>query len=267
MPEPEPSDPSRYGRSFADVYDEWYADSFDTHGAVSALQQLAGRGPVLELGIGTGRLAVPLARSGLEVVGIDASAEMIAHIARTTGEHGPEAILGDMESVADLVHATGRREPFSLAFCAFNTILNLPDGAAVTRCLHGTRRVLAADGLVVIEAIVPVEPVQVPDHSLTPARVTSSSVVFVETTHDRSRHRIDGRHVEIRAGSVTIRPWSVLLLSTDGLDRAAETAGLVLHDRWSDWAASPFDEQSSTHISIYGIDRVNATAPVGGPIA
>lgn len=263
MPATEPPDPSRYGRSFADVYDDWYANSFDTDAAVMALQELAGRGPVLELGIGTGRLAVPLARSGLRVVGIDASIEMIDRLRRSTDERSLDAIVGDMEVVAEVVPAAGHHAPFSLVFCAFNTVLNLPSEEAVTRCLRGSRQVLADDGLVVIEAVVPVDESQIPDRSLTPARVTSSSVVFVETTYDRSTRRIAGRHVEVHDGTVTVRPWSALMLTTAQLDRAATAAGLMLHDRWSDWSATPFDDRSSTHVSIYGID---AAAPTRGSV-
>jgi SAM-dependent methyltransferase len=263
VPVTEPPDPSQYGRSFADVYDDWYADSFDTDGAVAALQELAGRGPVLELGVGTGRLAVPLARRGLRVVGVDASVEMIERLRRSADGGSLDAIVGDMELTCEVVAAAGHHVPFSLVFCAFNTILNLPSEAAVTRCLRGSRQVLADDGLVVIEAVVPVEESLIPDRSLTPARVTSSSVVFVETTYDRSARRIVGRHVEILDRTVTVRPWSVLMLTTAQLDRAATSAGLMLHDRWSDWSATPFDDRSSTHVSIYGID---ASAPTRGSV-
>jgi SAM-dependent methyltransferase len=258
---PEQDDPARYGRSFADVYDRWYADSFDTPGAVAALRELAGPGPILELGVGTGRLAVPLARSGLEVVGIDASVEMIERIHLVAGNEGPHAIIGDMRIVDRILRDAGRDERFSLAFCAFNTLLNLPDDDAVTRCLRGTREVLAPDGLVVIEALVPIDESDIPARSLGPARVDSASVVFIETTWDRSTRRLEGRHVEVRDGAVTQRPWSVLVRSPEQIDAAAAEAGLILHDRWSDWAATPFDDASSTHISIFGLDRAGSTSP------
>ena len=82
-------DPARYGEAFADVYDDWYAGSFDTEGAVATLADLAGPGPVLELGVGTGRLALPLAARGLTVVGVDASSSMLEKLAAK-----PDAAVG-----------------------------------------------------------------------------------------------------------------------------------------------------------------------------
>ncbi len=245
------SDPSTYGRSFADVYDDWYASSFDTDGAVAALRRLAGNGPVLELGVGTGRLALPLAAFGLHVVGLDASEEMLTHLRAADPNETVLPLCGDMAKVSATLEAATISEEFSLVFCAFNTLLNLPDIDAIVDCLRESREHLRADGLVVIEAVVPIDHSEIPLRSLTPARVDSDAAVFIETTFDASTSRLHGRHIEVRANSVVTRPWSVLLCGPDLLDSAAQSAGLVLVERWNDWSGAAFREESTAHISIY----------------
>ena len=247
----ETNDPALYGRSFADVYDQWYADSFDTESAVTSLQRLAGDGPVLELGVGTGRIALPLAQSGLRVLGLDSSSDMLRVLAARDSAGSVTALLGDMCEVERAIRSTHLDQPFSLIFCAFNTLLNLEGIDAITRCLEGSRRVLQPSGRVVIEAFVPVDSVSIERNSLSPARVFSDAAVFIETDFDERTSRLHGRHVEVRADSVTVRPWSVFICSPEQIDGAARNAGLTLVDRWSDWSGQEFDEDSTTHISIY----------------
>lgn len=241
------TDPARYGRSFADVYDEWYADAFDTDGAVAAIVDLAGGAAVLELGAGTGRLAIPLAVTGLEVVALDASVEMLDRLRDNDRAGLVEPVLADMSDFARSM-ATRR---FGAVVCACNTILNLSDEVAVASCLADAAAVLEPGGVVVIEAVVPADPADVPTRSLTAARVRTDSVVFVETHVDPATGRLEGRHVEIAAGQVRTRPWSIVLCGPERLDAAARGAGLVLRDRWSDWSGHGFDDASMMHVSIY----------------
>ena len=247
----ETDDPALYGRSFADVYDEWYAHSFDTESAVTALLHLAADGPVLELGVGTGRLALPLARSGLRVVGLDSSSDMLHQLAGQDVEVDVIPVLGDMCDVHESIRSSGVDDHFSLVFCAFNTLLNLANLDAIIRCLEGSRSSLRPDGRVVVEAFVPVDPTTIERTSLSPARVASDAAVFIETEFDGTSARLHGRHIEVRRGSVTVRPWSVLICGPGELDHAARRAGLELVDRWSDWSGQDFTEDSATHVSIY----------------
>ena len=240
-------DPARYGRSFADVYDEWYADSFDTDAAVDSLIRLADGAPVLELGAGTGRLAIPLAEAGLEVVALDASTEMLDRLRANDRSGLVERVQADMSSFAAVV--AGRR--FGVVVCAFNTILNLADDDAIVGCLTDAAAVLGPGGSVVIEAIVPADPGDVPVRSLTPAQVHSAAVVFVETRLDTTTGRLEGRHVEISAGVVRTRPWSIVLCGPDRLDTLAARAGLRRQRRWRDWSELDFDDDSTSHVSIY----------------
>lgn len=244
------TDPARYGRSFADVYDDWYADSFDTDGAVAAIVALAAGAPVLELGAGTGRLAIPLAMTGLEVVALDASTEMLDRLHANDRAGLVEPVLADMSSFA----ATLAARRFGVVVCAFNTILNLSDEAAIAACLADVAAVLQPGGVVVIEAIVPADTAEVPVRSLTPARVRTDAVVFVETHVDASTGRLEGRHVEISTGVVRTRPWSIVLCGPDRLDAIAASVGLHRRRRWRDWTGEPFDDDSTMHVSIYATE-------------
>jgi len=247
----ESSDPSTYGRSFADVYDDWYATSFETDAAVAALVQLSGGGPVLELGVGTGRLALPLARTGLRVVGLDASQEMLNKLEGLDPTRSVAAVLGDMADIEHSLRSADLTDCFSLVFCAFNTMLNVESFDALAQCFQGSRDFLLPDGRVVVEAFVPVDASLIPEWSLSPARVESEAAVFIETAYDRSTSRLHGRHIEVQPGVVKVRPWSVLICGPEQLDAAAQTAGLELLQRHSDWHGSPFTNESTAHVSIY----------------
>jgi SAM-dependent methyltransferase len=257
-------DADGYGEAFADVYDEWYGQSFDTDGAVELLARLAGPGPVLELGVGTGRLAVPLADQGLTVIGVDASPRMLEQLAAKPGGEAVVAVLADMADVGRAVREVAERSRagarpvpafgYRLAFCAYNTFLNLHTEAAQRGCLEGTASLLAPDGALVVEAYVPATPGEVARTSLDVARVTTESVVLTATEHDPDAQVVTGQHVELRDGSVRLRPWRIRYLTTDQLDAMAADAGLHLADRWADWRGAPFEERSSTHVSLYRRD-------------
>ena len=107
-------DPATYGEGMADVYDDWYGEVGDVEAAVACLAALAGGGPVLELGVGTGRLAVPLATTGLEVHGIDSSPSMVARLRTKLGGEHIAVTIGDMAGAEP-------PGPFSLVFAAINT--------------------------------------------------------------------------------------------------------------------------------------------------
>jgi SAM-dependent methyltransferase len=137
--------PATYGERVAEVYDEWYHDSPDTAGTVDGLARLACGGPVLELGIGTGRIALPLAGRGLAVDGIDASEEMVARLRSKPGGAAIPVTIGDFADVA--VAGT-----FSLVFAVFSTFFNLITQEEQLRCFRKVARRLRPGGVFVIEA-------------------------------------------------------------------------------------------------------------------
>lgn len=247
---PADRDPTLYGRSFADVYDEWYSESFDTDATVAAISRLAQGGAVLELGAGTGRLALPLSNLGADVIALDASDEMLRRLRDRDRLGRVTTVVADMAVFGDLADVRDRR--FGAVVCACSSILNLPDEGSIGRCLAAATTVLAPDGVVVIEAIVPAD--DVPVSTLSPARVRSDAAVFVETRFDPRTRRVSGSHIEVTDGEITTRPWSVVFVDVDRFDVLAAAAGLRLRERWSDWSGSPFDDDSGSHVSIYERD-------------
>lgn len=142
-------DATRYGSSgIADEYDTLYAEEWDTDSAVAFLAQAAAGGRLLELGIGTGRLALPLARLGVDVHGVDGSEDMVAQLRAKPGGDTIPVTIGDF-TVAD----AGR--DFAVVVLAVNTIFALPDQAAQIACFANAARHLAPDGAFVVEAWIP----------------------------------------------------------------------------------------------------------------
>ncbi|HEY6532047.1 MAG TPA: class I SAM-dependent methyltransferase [Acidimicrobiales bacterium] len=261
-------DADRYGESFADVYDDWYGAAFDTDGTVERLAAMAGDGPALELGVGTGRLAIPLAARGPLVVGVDASSSMLdrlaAHLAPAPGSTPARVVplLADMADVAAAVHSAAADDPqvptgYPLVFCAYNTFLNLHTEDAQRRCLEGVVALLEPDGALVVEAYVPAAPEEIPRTSLDVALVTTDAVVLTCTEHDAATQVVTGQHVELREGNVKLRPWRIRYLAPEQLDAMAVAAGLVLDERWADWHGGPFldgadgGDVSANHVSVY----------------
>lgn len=243
----EANDARLYGESFADVYDDWYGDLGDLDACVALLADLAGEGPVLELGVGTGRLALPLAERGLEVHGVDASEAMLDRLRAKPGSERLAVTLGDM---ADPVIAGA--EPFGLVFVANNTLFNLPTADAQAACFAGVARLLRAGGRFVVEAFVPSDEPDRPTGAVEARTVAVDHVVLTVTKRDPSTQTVAGQHVEIRESGIRLRPWFLRYTRPDELDAMAATAGLVLIDRWGGWRRQSFDDDSGVHVSVYG---------------
>ena len=244
-------DASSYGDGFADVYDDWYHGISDVDVTVVELLDLAGSGPVLELGVGTGRLAVPLAEAGLgqqvAVVGIDASAAMLARLAWRDPGRLVETILGDMRY--DLPDG-----PFALVFAAYNTLFNLTDEGAQARCFVDVALRLRPGGRFVIEAFVPDEPPRRGD-SVTVRSITADRVVLSVSVADPNHQLASGHFVEItEATGIRLRPWSIRYSTPAQLDQYARAAGMTLEHRWESFGRVPFDDDSPRHVSVYRRD-------------
>lgn len=248
-------DAALYGDSFADVYDDWYGDMFDTEGAVQALLELAGSGPICELGVGTGRLAIPLAQGGIAVVGIDASTAMLERLAAKEPPESFSAVLGDMSSVAEVLagHASNgnnmRHYQFSLIVCAFNTFLNLASEEAQQRCMNQVASLLSNGGVFVVESVVPAEPDEIVTESVDESSVGQG--VTVRTSTDVDSQIIRGEHLEPTSLGTRRRPWTARYLRPEQFDELASRAGLAPIERWSSWQREPFDGDSLTHITVY----------------
>jgi SAM-dependent methyltransferase len=244
---------STYGDRFADVYDDWYQDVSDVASTVERVAALAGPrgGRVLELGAGSGRLAVPLAARGLEVWAVDASAAMIERLRAKAGAERVHAVVDDMASLSAPGLGDGG---FGVVLCAFNTLFNITDTAGQRRCLARARDLLALDGRVVIEAFVP-PPGDERDAAVgavEPRHIGLDEVVLTVSRLDPASRTITGQHVQITEAGVRLRPWVLHYASPDQLDALAAEAGLHLVERHAGWHGEAFTPTSDTHVSVYG---------------
>jgi SAM-dependent methyltransferase len=239
-------DQRSYGDGFADVYDEWYADVTDVEATVARLVELAGSGGrVLELGVGTGRLAVPMADAGLSVVGIDSSEVMLAKLAERDPDRHVEPILGDL--LSDLPDGS-----FDAVLIAYNTIFNLLGNGEQQRLFQRVAQRLAPTGCFVVEAFVPDF---APDDAATEVGVRSMAVDHVVLSVSVNRpdeQRAEGQFVQFsESGGVRLRPWSIRWATPAQLDEMAASANLALHTRFADMAGAAFAANSTQHVSIY----------------
>ena len=197
MTEPGGYGPSTYGESFADVYDDWYADVSDAAATVDAVHALAGDGAVLELGIGTGRLAIPLAAAGSTVVGVDASPAMLEALAAKPEAASLTAIEADMAALHRSPELADHA-PFAVVFAAFNTFFNLPTDTDQAACLAGCHSLLDDDGCLVLEGFVPPAG-GLTDGGVSVRDVTPDAAILTVSKHDADAQLIRGHHIEMRA--------------------------------------------------------------------
>jgi SAM-dependent methyltransferase len=241
-------DASTYGERFADVYDEWYGAVSDVDATVDAIAGLAGGGPVLELGVGTGRLAVPLAARGLEVHGIDASPAMLERLAAKAAAAGVTVptSLGDF---ADM----GAEVPggFAVVLVAFNTLFNLADAGAQRRCLAAVAGRLRPDGFLVVEAFVPEPDAATSCGAVTPTVIEADRVVLQVTQSDPEAQTVTGSVVSITESGIRLRPWRIRWATPAQLDDMAAATGLERVERWGDWDRRPFHDDSPRHVTLY----------------
>ncbi len=230
----------------ARAYDHRYADRFaEVAPIVDFLAAIASPGPVLELGVGTGRLALPLAERGLEVHGIDSSEPMVAQLRAKPGGDRMPVDVGDFADVGTLVD-----RPFALVFVAFNTLFELDSQDDQVRCFAGVARHLAPGGAFVVEAFAP--DLTRLDQHLSVARTGAEEVRLQATLHDPLTQQVTGQSMSITAGGVALWPWAIRYASVPELDLMARLAGLELLDRWGGWQREPFTADSSRHVSVYG---------------
>jgi SAM-dependent methyltransferase len=236
-------DPAFYGDRWAGVYDEHHA-GMDPSAAVEFLAGLAGDGRALELAIGTGRVALPLAGRGIAVEGVDASEEMVARLrAKPGGEVIPVA-MGDMADVP----VDG---PFRLVYLVFNSLFGLLSQARQADCFRGVARVLGPGGAFVIECFVPDLARFDRGQRVQAVTVTEDSATVEVSRHDAALQRVTSQIITLDARGVHLGPVALRYSWPGELDLMAEAAGLRLAERHGDWDRRPFGSGSAKHISVY----------------
>ncbi len=243
-------DPGLYGRLYADEYEGDIAASADPdpRPAVAFLAELAGPDArVLELAIGAGRVALPLAARGVRVEGVEGSAAMVAHLRRHPGGADLPVVIGDMADVP----VDG---PYTMAYLVFNTLFNLVDAEKQARCFRNVARVLEPGGTFVIEAFVP-DPADFDrDERLQMRKVTEDSATFRVHQYDRQAQTFIRQTITFDRDGVHLSPFAMRYLWPEQIDDLAAQAGLTLSARYADWQRTPFTPASPDHISVYVSD-------------
>jgi SAM-dependent methyltransferase len=239
--------PETYGERIADIYDRLYEQAFDVVGTVETLARLAGDGRALELAIGTGRVALPLAATGVDVVGIDASQAMVAKLRAKPGGRDIAVVVGDFADV----DVEGE---FTLVYVVFNTLFALTTQQEQVRCFRNVAKRLGEFGVFVVEAFVPdltrfdrQQRVAVTDIGL-------DEVVLETSRHDPVAQRIDSQHVFLDADRPRLYPVHIRYAYPSELDLMARLTGLRLRERWGGWRGQPFTAESLNHVSVYERD-------------
>jgi SAM-dependent methyltransferase len=222
----------------AERYDSTLGDRGDPaviEATVDFLAELAGGG-ALELGIGTGRIALPLAQRGVRVHGIDLSPDMVAQLRTKPGGEAIPVAIGDFAT-------TKLGETFSLAYLVFNTINNLTTQDAQVACFENAAGHLEPGGCFVIEVGAP---------SAEPLRVFDLSEEHVGVDeYEAATQRLVSHHFTLVDGRWERLSVPFRSVSPAELDLMARIAGMRLRERWSDWNREPFTSESTKHVSVW----------------
>ena len=234
-----------FGEQVAARYDELSDEMFApsvVDPAVDFLAGLAGEGDALEFGIGTGRIALPLAQRGVRVKGIDLSEAMVERLRAKPGGAEIEVEIGDFAT-------TTVAGSFTLAYLVFNTINNLTTQDAQVACFENAAAHLEPGGCFVIEVGVPNLQRLPPGETVRPFRVTPTRLGFDE--YDIAAQGLISHHFRVVGDRLEARSIPFRYVWPAELDLMARIAGLTLRERWSGWKREPFTSESTKHISVW----------------
>jgi SAM-dependent methyltransferase len=238
-----------FGERVAQRYDESSAEMFDpavVDPAVDFLAELAGSGAALELGIGTGRIALPLAQRGIRVHGIDLSEAMVARLRAKPGAEGIGVTIGDFATTT--VDGT-----FSLAYVVFNTINNLTTQDEQIACFQNVAAHLEPGGCFVIEVGVPALQRLPPGETIRAFEVSDAYLGFDE--YNVASQGLISHHYRVEDGKLELHSVPFRYVWPSELDLMARVAGMTLRERWSDWNREPFTSESTKHVSVWETSR------------
>jgi SAM-dependent methyltransferase len=227
----------RYDESVADLFEPAVLDP-----TVDLLAELAGDGAALEFGVGTGRVALPLAKRGVRVHGIDLSEAMVARLRAKPGGEQIEVTIGDFATTA--VEGT-----FSLVYLVFNTIMNLTTQDEQVACFQNAEAHLEDGGCFLIEVLVPALRRLPPGQDVQPFEVGATTVGFDE--YDVATQRLVSHHYRAVDGELDVFSPAFRYVWPSELDLMALLAGMELRERWGGWGREPFTSDSDMHVSVW----------------
>jgi SAM-dependent methyltransferase len=234
-----------FDERIAAVYDAGPAEMFDPAAiepAVSFLADMAGDGAALELGIGTGRLALPLSRRGVRVHGIDLSEAMVARLRAKSGADDIGVTIGDFAT-------TNVDGTFRLAYLVYNTIENLTTQDEQVQCFQNVAAHLEPGGCFVIEVEVPALQRLPSGETVRAFTVSPTRLGFDE--YDVAAQGLVSHHYSIVDGRLETFSMPFRYVWPSELDLMARLAGMTLRERWSSWTREPFTRDSTKHISVW----------------
>ena len=232
-----------YGDRIAGVYDDFYR-SVNVQERVDILEELADGGRALELGIGTGAFALPLAARGVDVHGIEISEAMVSQIRAKEGGESLPVTIGDFADV----EVEGA---FSLIFVIFNTFFMLTDHEEQIRCFENVAAHLDESGVFLVHAFVPDVSMFDKGPHISGDLPDLASVRMDVSAHDAMNQVVDFRHLHLTEEGIRMYPGRLRYVWPSELDLMARLAGLRLRERWADWRGSAFTSESRSHVSIY----------------
>jgi SAM-dependent methyltransferase len=236
-----------FGESVAEHYDETSDAMFAPEAVdpvVSFLARLADSGPVLELAIGTGRIALPLAARGLEVHGIELSDAMVARLRAKPGGDALPVTIGDMT-----LATAGRPGAFRLVYLVFNTIMNVTSQAGQVDVFRNAARHLAPGGRFVIETMVPDLRRLPPGERYVVFDVSDDHLGIDE--YDVLNQGLVSHHVQAFGARLERSSGPFRYVWPAELDLMARLAGMDLTERWAGWNEEPFTSESRSHVSVW----------------
>jgi SAM-dependent methyltransferase len=234
-----------FGERVAATYDESQAEEFEPATiarTIELLAELAGAGKALELAIGTGRIALPLARRGVPVHGIDLSRAMVARLRAKPGGDAIGVTFGDFAT-------TRVEETFTLAYLVFNTIMNLTTQQAQVACFLNVAAHLEPGGCFLIEVSVPDLRRLPPGQDAVPFRVGAGGYAF--DRYETATQAMSSNYFDIVDGRGEYYSIPFRYVWPAELDLMAQIAGMRLRERWSGWGREPFTSESRKHISVW----------------
>ena len=236
---------NNFGEHVAARFDERYAHQADpavVEPIVAFLAELAGGGAALELGIGTGRIALPLAERGVPVHGIELSEAMLGRLRAKPGADRIGTTVGDFATAT--VDAS-----FAVAYLVANTIMNLTTQDEQVACFQNAAAHLEPGGCFVIEVLVPGLRRLPPGERFQLFDVSAGHLGLDE--YDVARQGLVSHHYWIEAGTVEVLSPPFRYVWPSELDLMARLAGLSLRERWSSWTREPFTSESTEHVSVW----------------